>query len=388
MPEDALRKRIILKFSWAMESPIEREEGTADVASSTNETLDIMKSAENVSTITEETVEEYFAPVEAEDAQTSELMPEPAFEPAIESTSESIPESMTEPVSEPVIESNPEPTHAKNTETLPPNESPAEPVPAEEVSFIRSLFFPTVRAQEVDPEEVIIETSTTTTDMASSTPIIDVVSQPPTTDMASSTEFAIPEGAIMEVRYTLDGEQWESLGYISEIRPDINFEMPMDIFSSIADLKRVQVALYTVPTFDDTRKIYLDAMWMEVEYENQSPEKSAETEAQSESSGLLAAVVFSGGGGTSELFEEEADYSGRTEEEDGEEEPIEIEMVSEEQSQSAVAEYTPPSPALSVRTLDREIFANPEMRHRCEAEFFRVDISRMDRARGCSALSG
>src|SRR3989338_317733 len=72
--------------------------------------------------------------------------------------------------------------------------------------------------------------------------------------------------------HTLDGIVWEALGYISEINNDVSLEMPIDIFTSIADLERIQIALHTLPMFDTLPKIYLDAIWLEVQYENEETE--------------------------------------------------------------------------------------------------------------------
>src|SRR3989344_3074214 len=81
-----------------------------------------------------------------------------------------------------------------------------------------------------------------------------------------SQEISDFSDTIIEVRYTLDGEEWKSLGYVEAINNEVNFELPIEEFGTLDDLKNVQIALRTLSTFDIPPKIYLDAMWLEVEY--------------------------------------------------------------------------------------------------------------------------
>jgi hypothetical protein len=77
-----------------------------------------------------------------------------------------------------------------------------------------------------------------------------------------------PEDAYFEVLYTLDGEDWHTLGYVNRIANDVQIELPIDLFATVEDLKKVQIALHTVERFDTVPKIYLDSLWLEVSYDD------------------------------------------------------------------------------------------------------------------------
>ncbi len=220
IPIDAFQKKIILKFSWATPGePVIAEESDAP------------ESEENISESEEE-----IAPEIPEEIPITEETPEPvADEPAV-----------------------------MEQEVLPTEEEPAEELPAsEEVSFLNKLFFSRVHAQEVDASE---ENSTETTEEISAENINGTTSEIPE-DTTLETETTTT-AALLKVLYTLDGSNWSTIGYVSDITNDVSFEMPMDIFTTITDLERVQIAIHTLPTFDDMPTIYLDSVWLEVEYES------------------------------------------------------------------------------------------------------------------------
>lgn len=83
----------------------------------------------------------------------------------------------------------------------------------------------------------------------------------------SGVESNIADGAYFEVLYTLDGQDWHSLGYVSRIANDVQIEMPIGLFSSVENLNKVQIALHTVDRFDSVPKIYLDSLWLEIVYD-------------------------------------------------------------------------------------------------------------------------
>jgi hypothetical protein len=64
----------------------------------------------------------------------------------------------------------------------------------------------------------------------------------------------------------MDNEEWYPLGYVSRINNDIQFELPLELFKTAEDFSKLQISLKTVERFDDTPKIYLDSMWLEVSY--------------------------------------------------------------------------------------------------------------------------
>jgi len=65
---------------------------------------------------------------------------------------------------------------------------------------------------------------------------------------------------------------------VSSISNNIEFEMPTEIFTTIEDLERVQIALNVLPSDIITPKIFLDSMWLEIEYENAPEEESNQLE--------------------------------------------------------------------------------------------------------------
>ncbi len=85
-----------------------------------------------------------------------------------------------------------------------------------------------------------------------------------------SEEITVPEfpeeasDAFVEVSYTLDSTTWHSLGKIN--RSEWNratFDIPLSDWDNLDNL---QISLKTLPTFDQSPTIYLDAMDVDVEY--------------------------------------------------------------------------------------------------------------------------
>jgi hypothetical protein len=56
------------------------------------------------------------------------------------------------------------------------------------------------------------------------------------------------------------------LGYVSTISSDIRFELPATLFATSTDIEKVHIALVPVVTFDHMVPVYIDHMWLEVEY--------------------------------------------------------------------------------------------------------------------------
>ena len=182
-----------------------------------------------------------------------------------------------------------------DSDTLPSNISePETPTPAEnEPTAFNPFrnFLHVAHAQEVQGSEVTTESTQavisaeevvttpsepehsprveTAAQEASST-IFQTESETHATTVQGETvvvsETSPSEGAYFQVFYTLDGEEWHLLGFVSRIANDVEIEMPIDLFSSVEDLEKVQISLHTVNHFDSVPKIYLDSLWMEVTY--------------------------------------------------------------------------------------------------------------------------
>lgn len=69
---------------------------------------------------------------------------------------------------------------------------------------------------------------------------------------------------LLEVRYTKDGENWYILGRVNRNnQQNISFELPIN---SLEELKNIQIAVSSLPTLDSDTTIYLESIWIEVEY--------------------------------------------------------------------------------------------------------------------------
>ena len=123
------------------------------------------------------------------------------------------------------------------TETLPES----EPQPEQESSFLNDIFFSQAHAQD----DAVVQST-------------------------------IPDGAMLEVRYTFDDVEWRTLGYVSDIHNSVSFEIPMDATAALSDIDQVKIGLQTLPTIDSMPEIYLDSMWLEVEYQASDQELSDE----------------------------------------------------------------------------------------------------------------
>ena len=84
--------------------------------------------------------------------------------------------------------------------------------------------------------------------------------------VATNSVVNLPAETIFAVQYTLDGAVWETLGYVTTIDSDVRFEFPKEVFKTISDISRIQIALVPQLTVDEVLTVYLDAMWFEVGY--------------------------------------------------------------------------------------------------------------------------
>ena len=167
----------------------------------------------------------------------------------------------------------PEPESAPEVKTpLPPEavlplpEVIIIPEVSEPVSWWQNLLIPNVMAEELEVPMTSQEregVSTVEVEPEAQVRTEEVVAKEIELDNSS----AVPAGARFEVRYSLDNKNWVSLGYVSEISNDLRFVFPEEVFRSIVDIEKVQVALVTLPQIDGFNRVYLDAMWLEVEYE-------------------------------------------------------------------------------------------------------------------------
>ena len=242
IPEAAKHQKVTLNFSWYI--------GDVDDQEIKQEEQDKEPQMEVISD-TQTTPSEVFEEVPLE------VVPEPEVQ------SEVIPESEVQPEEAPVYESVSEPT-AFN---------------------FYNHFFSVAHAQEEAEEvapvaEEIVTPEVEEVPLPESKPVIITEPKIPEEESVSSESEAVAvfqefvveanlsEGAYFEVLYTLNGQDWNTLGFISRIANDVQIEMPIDLFATVEDLEKVQIALHTVERFDSVPKIYLDSLWLEVTYDD------------------------------------------------------------------------------------------------------------------------
>ncbi len=81
-----------------------------------------------------------------------------------------------------------------------------------------------------------------------------------------AAESPVPADAILIATYTLDGEKWETFGYI-RMNSWEDSDFPIEL-TDWDDLASLQVKLEPVPSFDRTPVVFLDAIVVEVEYDD------------------------------------------------------------------------------------------------------------------------
>ena len=260
IPAGVNRTRVALRFSWGVEgevaeSPKETDDNSETILEPNGQDQPVASSSDSVvdGAPSEESSDE--TPV-VEEPQEEEVQPEePA--PAEESVSwlrHIIPYTFAQEESAQVPEVQEVIDISEPEEIAVPSQTASEE-PVAEVAT-------TSRDQESDitieaEGEQVSATTTTSTTTASTTqsyisPIFD-----------QNTD---KDNAIFEVLFTMDNETWYPLGYVSRINNDIQFELPLELFASVEDFSKLQISLKTVERFDETPKIYLDSMWLEVSY--------------------------------------------------------------------------------------------------------------------------
>ena len=264
IPADAFHERVILNFSWTLEEIEEEGEAPPDKGDTGGLDSEISpdSSSEGGQTLSgEETVDldsEIPPDLPLSGEETMEDVPEevPAEETQEPDQPETDPSAAEEPVS--FLENSfYSVAYAQETEEITEIEEITE---TEEETNIEETTEEEIGNEEIVEEEIIEEENQETSNEA------ELEATNNDEEDLLSQEISDFSDTIIEVRYTLDGEEWKSLGYVEAINNEVNFELPIEEFGTLDDLKNVQIALRTLSTFDIPPKIYLDAMWLEVEY--------------------------------------------------------------------------------------------------------------------------
>jgi hypothetical protein len=286
LPPETYHTRVMVRFSWKQDTPAKLEVPVIP---------DAVPSSGSVSSTTEATstggsdgsVASSTA-AEASSTATSTLASNQSDE-ATTTTSEAT--STGEEIASSSDPVSPEATSATDTpatvpspaiDVIPPGAVPAEtvesqpepepsPAPAADIVSWWPLVLPAfAHAEELatsTPDYVVatdtqLESSSTSSHEESTTTMSLV------TDLASSSlpTTAIPDGAQFVVQYTLDGNLWHVLGYVTSIDADVRLEFPKDILPSLTDISQMQVSVTPLMHFDTIQPVYLDALWLEVSY--------------------------------------------------------------------------------------------------------------------------
>ncbi len=258
IPEDANARRFTLRLSFL----------------ASEQALVSIPIAEPVSEETQDAITGEQAPADAIEEKLEEIMD---AVPEASAISEEIKQEILQEVREEPKESAPEPEPVK--EETPPEPAPAvETPPAENIiSIFLKKFLPVAFAQEetTPPQAapLLIEEGKDSSPRldeegvgGGDAEIIEIRNEKLETNPAPVNI----ESDFLEVSYTLDGEVWNVLGKINrQNMANPYFEIPFEQMNW-ENIRKVQVAVSAVPTFDKPPIFYLDAMWIETEYEEMS----------------------------------------------------------------------------------------------------------------------
>jgi hypothetical protein len=181
-----------------------------------------------------------------------------------------------------------------------PSPVPTEPVQVQPTSFW-DKFINVVWAQTTDEQQVTTdrppEASDTTLTPRQAPPSGGIAPTPTDPDLTPTSSNQPPTGnfsteaslepsgeevtrlapleqygatdAFLEVRYTTDGSSWATLGKVGRATwQGANFKIPVLPW---ADISKLQVSVERLTTIDAQPTVYLDTLWLEVEYQNLTP---------------------------------------------------------------------------------------------------------------------
>ncbi len=105
------------------------------------------------------------------------------------------------------------------------------------------------------------------------------VAVPTTTDATSTEPETVQPEALFEVKYSVDGNVWTSLGTVTRVSlPSAVFTIPTEHLSSWASLANLQIRVDRLTTLDDP-VVYLDGMSLTATYVPSTPNSSLEVVA-------------------------------------------------------------------------------------------------------------
>lgn len=257
LPDGTQQQKVLVRFSWG-------ERGDEpDMATTTTITTDnfLESAVDSILDLGPDDAGEVVVPPDSGGGGGGGGSNE-ELEPALETPAEPgpTPETPEEPASTPEPEPAPEPEPE-------PSPEPSDPV------SLRNSFIPRAFAQEVEIIEVTTEPAKEPAEAPVGEVLESTMSEEPTvdeaTEVAESEETpAVVSGdaPILEVLYTLDGTDWRSLGTVHSTADQSAFEIPIADVPTPDDLAKVQIAVHALPVLDERPDLYLDSMWLEIEY--------------------------------------------------------------------------------------------------------------------------
>ncbi len=262
-PSGTVPKNLTLKLSLAIKPKIIMEPVT-DTGTSSTSTLEEMPSTSTTEILAPSTSSIEIVPVENKPAEEA-----PVVVPAVEEKA---------PVETPI-------------------EAPTAPADqTEPVSFLSThkifnfwtwLFSSQALAQEINMEVIqnsssstenlnLIGSSTkasgTVDNLATTTDVWQTMpnSSLPTVEVASSSEPVMPADALLQVSYTLDGQTWQTLGWVSDSNwRNAQFTLPLEGITDWSSLDWLQIRFDRVMSLNSNEPVfYLDGMYLEAEYDS------------------------------------------------------------------------------------------------------------------------
>jgi hypothetical protein len=93
------------------------------------------------------------------------------------------------------------------------------------------------------------------------------------TQTQTTSTFATSSKTLFDIYYTLDGQNWNYLGSVNENNwQNLTFDIPVNNW---VDISKIQIKINSLP--DTDYYLYLESMWLEVEYENQQATSTIQT---------------------------------------------------------------------------------------------------------------
>lgn len=148
--------------------------------------------------------------------------------------------------------------------------APADSAPVDSLVSFLEYFTPVAHAETLGDGITITDVSSST---SASTPVT-----PPTEASSTSAPAATPtiEGpggpGILEIRYTLDGTNWQTLETLdasSLVSGTFSLTFPASV--TWTDLSSLQVSIRNIASIDPKQDIYLDGMTLAIEYGAETP---------------------------------------------------------------------------------------------------------------------